>query len=436
MTRHDLAVFDNAARVGTLGYESRDETFSFDYDATWKDRRDGYAISPHIPLRGEAPASSTIRRFLENLLPEGRALDIVSTVNQVSKNNIYGLIRELGRETTGALIFLEDGATPGQRKPTLREVTRKELAHRIAERGALPLQVWDGKVRMSIAGYQDKLALYVQGDRMFLVEGRLASTHILKPEPLEGRLPMLVVNEHFCMSLAARLQLPAAEVDILRLPAPVLVVRRFDRRTVEQGVQRLHVIDACQALNFPVAYKYERNFGSGRDVRQIREGVSLPRLLSIGDMAVQSAPTKLNLLRWAIFQYLIGNSDAHGKNVSFFCGPEGLALAPFYDLVSVVQYPDIDHEMAMAYGDEFALEAVRPYDWAVLAERIGIPRSVLIRNMRVMADKTLAQLPAQEADPGYLPEEQAFIQQLAEFIRKQAHALNEAADLVREVVLE
>lgn len=436
MTHHNLAVFDNAARVGTLGYESHDEIFSFEYDATWKEHRDGYAISPHIPLRGEAPGSSTVRRFLENLLPEGRALDIVSTANQVSKNNIYGLIRELGRETTGALTFLEDGDTPGQREPTQREVTRKELADRIAERGELPFQVWDGKVRMSIAGYQDKLALYVQGDRMFLVEGRLASTHILKPEPLEGRLPMLVVNEHFCMSLAARLLLPAAKVDILRLPAPVLVVRRFDRRQLDEGVQRLHVIDACQALNFPVAYKYERNFGSGRDVRDIRDGVSFPRLLSVGEMAIQSAPTKLNLLRWAIFQYLIGNSDAHGKNVSFFSGPEGLALAPFYDLVSVVQYPGIDHEMAMAYGDEFALDMIRPWDWASLAERIEIPRSVLIRNMRLMADKALAQLPAQQADWRYLAEEQAFIHQLAGFIRRQAHALNEAADQIREVVLE
>ncbi|MEX2126324.1 MAG: HipA domain-containing protein [Woeseia sp.] len=65
---------------------------------------------------------------------------------------------------------------------------------------------------------------------------------------------------------------------------------------------------------------------------------------------------QLSLVRWALFQYLIGNADAHGKNVSFFCRPDGLALAPFYDLVSVVQYNSPDHELAMAYGDEFLLE--------------------------------------------------------------------------------
>ena len=52
-----------------------------------------------------------------------------------------------------------------------------------------------------------------------------------------------------------------------------------------------------------------------------------------------------------LFQYLIGNTDAHGKNMSFFCNPAGLALAPCYDLVSVVQYEGLGHELAMAYGD-------------------------------------------------------------------------------------
>jgi serine/threonine-protein kinase HipA len=143
------------------------------------------------------------------------------------------------------------------------------------------------------------LAVYLDGDRMLLVEGELASTHILKPQPMTQRLPMLVANEHFGMSLAARLGLAAAPVSILRVPDPVLMVERFDRVRVPHGVRKVHIIDGCQALNLPVSYKYEPNFGSGPDVRDIREGISFA-----------------------------------GKNVSFFCRPEGLALAPFYDLMA------------------------------------------------------------------------------------------------------
>lgn len=110
-----------------------------------------------------------------------------------------------------------------------------------------------------------------------MVEPPLASTHNLKPDPGRKVTPHLVVNEHFCMALAHRMELPVAEVAIYRTPRPVLVVRRFDRAVLQddQGVQvrRLHIIDACQAADVPATYKYERNLGSGEHVRDIREGV-------------------------------------------------------------------------------------------------------------------------------------------------------------------
>jgi serine/threonine-protein kinase HipA len=54
-------------------------------------------------LHGPKPTSATVRRFIENLLPKGRALDIAATIHKVSRNNIFGLVRELGAETAGAL---------------------------------------------------------------------------------------------------------------------------------------------------------------------------------------------------------------------------------------------------------------------------------------------------------------------------------------------
>lgn len=175
----------------------------------------------------------------ENLLPEGRALEIAATTHQVARNNLYGLIRVLGQETSGALSFSAEASAP--RAATMRrEITREEFAARMAERAEVPMSVWDGRVRLSIAGYQDKLAVYMEDERMFLVEGAFASTHILKPQPAGDRLPMLVANEHFCMQLARRLGLSVADVAILRLPDPVLVVERFDRHRQTKGIRRLH----------------------------------------------------------------------------------------------------------------------------------------------------------------------------------------------------
>ena len=433
MSRHRLCVFDGGARVGAIEYDSLEEQFSFEYDPQWLKSEGAYPLSPHLPLQGAPASSSTVRRFIENLLPEGRALDIVSITHQVSKNNVFGLIRELGRETSGALTFLSEGVLPQSQAASRREINREELKRRIDERAQMPFSVWDGRVRMSIAGYQDKLPVYREEDRIYLVEEPLASTHILKPEPAETRLPMLVANEHYCMCLAQRLGLPAAQVAILRLPDPLLVVERFDRLPMPGRVRRIHIIDACQALDLPVAYKYERNFGSGVDVRHIRDGVSFERLFSVSGYTTRKAVALQTLARWAIFQYLIGNTDAHGKNVSFFSRPDGLAVAPFYDLVSAVQYEGLDHELAMAYGDEFKLDEVSPFAWADFAKRTGLERSFLAREMARMARAAQAAALVQANEPDYEGKERDFILRIAGFVQSQAQKLLAMAAPMRKI---
>src|SRR3972149_1618973 len=125
MSQHALWVFDDAhSRVGTVDYDSLEDRFSFGYVPEWRERADAYPLSPHVPLSGAPASSSTVRRFIENLLPEGRALDIVSTTHSVSKNNVFGLIRQLGRETAGALSFLPGGGLAATQPTVKREVNR------------------------------------------------------------------------------------------------------------------------------------------------------------------------------------------------------------------------------------------------------------------------------------------------------------------------
>jgi len=61
-------------------------------------------------------------------------------------------------------------------------------------------------------------------------------------------------------------------------------------------------------------------------------GSSFEKLFSIAALTQSAAATRMTLIRWTILQYLIGNSDAHGKNLSFLVEPGGLRLAPAYDL--------------------------------------------------------------------------------------------------------
>jgi serine/threonine-protein kinase HipA len=405
------------------------------------DDPNAYPLSPALPLKppGQAYDSRSIKRFIEHLLPEGHALDVAVASNGLARSNVFGLIRALGAETAGVLRFGDPENGIAAAGHAMREIPREELNARIADR-EVPFTVWDGKVRMSVAGVQDKLLVYLaapleQGGRLFLVEGpHLASTHILKPDLGQAKLPHLAVNEHFCMTLARRIGLPVADVQLLRTPRPVLVVRRFDRLVQLQDdtvrVDRLHIVDACQACDLPVAFKYERNLGQGPEVGNIREGMSFERLFGLGELTANKARAKLAMLRWSLFQFLIGNSDAHGKNFSFFVRPGGyLEPTPWYDLVSVAQYGHFDTDMAMAFGDAFTLDEVTPFALADFAERCGIDRKLMRREAQRLASAANTAAVELAASDDYENDEREFVTRLAIFIGRQAQRL---ADLARE----
>jgi serine/threonine-protein kinase HipA len=444
--QHSLTLLADDVQVGTLQYEPTRDRWTLSYQPSWSQSPNAFPLSPALPLKVPATgyAPGAVKRFVENLLPEGRALDISATTFNVSKTNIFGLIHALGIETTGALRFWpSDAALPNTTKNAIqREVSLAELDQRLGQRAHLPFVIWDGKPRMSVAGYQDKLLIYLDApltnsSRMYLVEPPLASTHILKPQPLGDETPHLVINEHYCMTLAQRMGLPVAPVSILRTPtSPVLVVTRFDRLVVATpdgiAVRRLHVIDAVQAADMPVSYKYERNIGHGDMVSHIRDGVSFEVLFARVGQTINKAAARLHMLRWALFQFLIGNSDAHGKNYSFFVQSQGLEPAPWYDLVSVVQYPKLSHEMAMAFGDVFVLDDIKSFAMADFANRCGINRAVLNREAKRLAKLVQKHAKDVAASPSYLEDERVFAEKIGAFVVAQsARLVHEASEAVR-----
>ncbi|MBC7437503.1 MAG: HipA domain-containing protein [Bdellovibrionales bacterium] len=219
-------------------------------------------------------------------------------------------------------------------EPVLREITAGELQERIDARNEIPFSVWDGKVRMSVAGYQDKLLILALGEKICLADGTLSSTHILKPEAINRAMPHMVANEHYCMRLMSRVTARhfkrdmVAPVEIRRVPSPVLLIRRFDREGRAAQTKRLHIIDGCQAVDLPVSLKYERNMGSGADVQHIRDGMSFEKVMSIRVWLQKPAEQLRHLVAWAVSTLLLGNSDAHGKTFLFSRAAPGCQSRP------------------------------------------------------------------------------------------------------------
>ena len=283
-----LDVWAGADLIGVLGHDPEANRFSFDYAEHWRNKAGSFPLSPQLPLQrpdGETVEqhSAQVRQFFENLLPEGEALDHAAQAAGTTRSNLVGLLMSLGKESAGALRVTLSGdntAAPAIAiADPLREITPAQLSQRIREREKLPFSIWDGKVRLSIAGYQDKIAVYEREGKWFMVEGgRLASTQIVKPAPMRKQLASLPANEHTSMQLARRVGLDAAETRLVHVPEPVLLVRRFDRRETADGeVRRLHVVDGCQALGLAVSMKYERAYGDGPEVAHLRDGASFPK---------------------------------------------------------------------------------------------------------------------------------------------------------------
>lgn len=348
------------------------------YTDEWK--QEGFALSPFLPLH-EPIDKRDVKNFILNLLPEGDGLEALSKLFHISKANSFALLNAIGNETSGALSF----GTSGFIETSFREVSKEELRVRIKERKNTPITIWDGKVRLSLAGVQEKLPIAILNGKFGFAEGNLASTHILKFDTSNTHL---VLNEFLSLHLAkkAGLVVNKAQIDFFD-HEPVLVVERFDRKIVSNGneVQKLHVIDGCQLLSLAPSHKYERNFGSARDVQNVRQGASFRKLIQNETKMDIPVLFKKALLDWSLVNLCLGNSDAHGKNISFFVQKSTLTLAPFYDIVNVKLYDTYDQDLAMAIGDEFTIENVKPYDLAAHCHTLNIKQQQLALSFNTIA---------------------------------------------------
>ena len=425
---HSLNVYLNTQHIATITINGKEDLYTFTYREDWVQH--GYEISPHLPFNGTI-LSGSIKRFLDNLLPEGKGLDDLTSFFHISKNNIFGLIQAIGHETSGALHF---GHHRDDYINNFRPITEKELTQRIDEIENRSIIIWDKKPRLSLAGVQEKLPILLQDGVLGLADGNLSSTHILKFQTKKNT--HIVINEYFCMSLAHKVALNVASVSLHKYGNhPVLMVKRFDRVVHDvDTIERLHIIDGCQMLNLPSSYKYERNFGSGRDVSEVREGASFAKLFAVTKHCEIPATAKLQLLDWAIYTLIIGNADAHGKNISFYIRSSGISVAPYYDMLSILMHDGVDHELAMAYGDEFDANKILGYPLREFSEQTGLNPKLVSSRIKILCAKVLDSLDTKTIDITLLDEnEQQFIEKLKQLITSRIHQLIASSDEMMRV---
>ncbi|MFF7710002.1 HipA domain-containing protein [Pseudomonas sp. NPDC007930] len=300
--------------------------WQFSYAAQWQARENAFDLAPSLPrsagLIADGASERPVQWFFDNLLPEEAARTLLAQDAQVEHADAFGLLASYGAESAGALTLRLPGSEP--EAGGLQPLPAEALSERIRRLPRASLAAQAPK-RMSLAGAQHKLAVVVRGGELFEPIGSFPSTHILKPDHPDPELyPHSVANEGFVMELARRCGLPVPAVQWRRVPEPIYLIERFDRATAQDLPKRLYVLDACQLLGIEAIWKYQ----------QATLG-TLARLLA---MCRSRAATRLALFRWLVFNLIVGNNDSHLKNLSFFVRPEGVELAPHYDLLCTSVY--------------------------------------------------------------------------------------------------
>jgi serine/threonine-protein kinase HipA len=399
-------VFYGQKAVGQLQLDRSTGLPQLDYHQLWQ--QEGFPLSPALFLH-QPHHPTSLYNYLDNLLPEGEARRLLAQNIGVSEKQVYPQIRELGQDLSGAFVFGD--ATSQQAKPSFRPISSAEMLLRLEQKEDVGLLMWDEKPRLSVAGVQDKLNVFVAPDgQIGFGDGSLCSTHLLKFE--RKNCPHLVLNEFFCMKLAEKVGLAVAPVQFMRFGYhPALLVKRFDRKYDPRAgrVLRQHVIDGCQALDLPRDYKYERNLGDGRDVAHIRDGASLSKLFEFCRQTPTSAENSLWLLNWQLFNLMISNYDSHAKNLSFHYGKLGsqkvsgvatqrCQFTQSYDLVNVGMFEQFKHSLAMAMGDEFEPGSIHVYQLADFAETCGLDKKLVARTLSTLSKNVLRELDTLDAD--------------------------------------
>ncbi len=273
-----------------------------------------------------------------------------------------------------------------------------------------PLLAGEAGLRLSLAGAQAKVPVVLVEGAVALPSPFQPTTHILKP-PI-ARFAATTENEAFVMRLAGAIGLDVASVEPrLVRDRKFLLVQRYDRTAgIDGSVHRIHQEDFCQALGVPPETKYASEGGP-----TFKDCFALLRRV-----AARPAIDVLKLLDAAIFNLIAGNADAHGKNFSILYDDGGARLAPLYDLLATVAYPDLSPKLAMKIGRSATLSEMDAKGWAAFAADAGLGLPLIRRRVAEISDgvKAAAQDVAHAlVRPGL---DETALAQFAELIRDRA----------------
>ena len=390
--------------IGTItGNDPQDTVFT--YDETYLHDHRAAAISISLPLQAEPFSPLQTSCYFEGLLPEGFTRRTVAQWLQVDEGDYLSILHGLGKECLGAVCIAEAGERPRASYERLSTERVSELAAEGATKSAELVT----KTHLSLTGASGKVGLYYDSkqDTWYLPWGTAPSTHIVKQSHI--RLDSIVTNECLCLLTAAHCGIDVPHSFIINTGAGadsevLFATERYDRKFPEDALLidglprplRLHQEDFAQAMGISAFAKYERE-GS----HYLQRMFDVVRVYSSGPIVDQ-----LKLWDILVFDWLIGNTDAHVKNFSLLydANLQGIRLAPAYDIVSTTVYEQSTRDMALRIGGVCSIDEITDENFRMAAHEAGIAERMAMNRYEDMCNRFTAALhqSAEElADAGY-----------------------------------
>ncbi|MEJ5989721.1 type II toxin-antitoxin system HipA family toxin [Ramlibacter sp. PS3R-8] len=342
-----LWVWMNGERVATWTVTRGVHTL--EYEQAWIESPRRRPLSLSLPFTADRTIKGDkVSSYFENLLPDDdRIRERVRGRFKAASIGAIDLLTAIGRDCVGAIQLM-----PPERPPEgFDRVEYEALDDTQVERhlilATMPQLAGAGDLdedswRISIAGAQEKTALLKIGDQWCRPQGATPTTHIMKlPLGLvanqQADMTHSVQNEWLCLNLLQELGLPAANSEILTFGSKtVLAVERFDRewsktKAGTDWIIRLPQEDLCQALGLPPTQKYEHTDGKGRTT-----GPTMQSVMQVLSASAEASKDVATFLLAQMCFWILGNTDAHGKNFSIFLkSGDVYAMTPLYDVISL-----------------------------------------------------------------------------------------------------
>lgn len=359
----------------------------FTYAPEYLANTDNFPISISLPLQENSFTPKQTQNFFEGLLPEGFTRKCVAQWIHKEEQDYLSILSALGRECLGAIKILnqeENIPNPEYRKLSSDDVLK------LAQEGATESAELVTKAHLSLTGASGKVGLYYneQKNQWYLPIGDAPSTHIVKQSHI--RLKKIVANEQLCLLTAQNLGIEIPESFVVQTDSPqeedvLFATKRYDRKIKADNKTlndlivpyRLHQEDFAQALGISSADKYESNH-----VGYLKRMFSLLRNYSANPISDQ-----IKLWDICIFNYLVGNTDNHIKNLSLLYSEDlkSIRLAPAYDIVSTMVYESSTENMALSIGGKYNIYYISRDSFLQEAIDIGLGPKIAMKHFDTLA---------------------------------------------------